>query len=511
MSNKSLKHYENEYDDIIIGSGVGGLTCAAYLSKQGRKVAVFEKQPVPGGYCTSYIRDGFSFAPSVHWLSFCGEDQLVGQTVRELGISDVLKFSVFDPLVRFISKKSDITLSFDIQGMKDKLKALYPDDKKGIDDFFELCARFIKELNAMLEDSLNMVTKFDKMKFGIGYITGKYPIISKVRKVPAFEFLRRYFKNEDLIHLFYIMGPGDAEAEIFPILARIGWAIDKNYYYVSEGNNAKMAEAFALAVTNHGGSIFYNSAIKKIIVENKKAVGVIEATGKVFKAKNIISNIDGRTTYFELLGKDQLPMKFIDRIDEKIPYSSSFAVNLGVDMDLRSMGFKGESITYMPSDKLEDISGSDPSKCKIVIQFRSLRDPSLAPHGKHTVMITARIPYDYKNVWTTNGFDVRSESYYKLKDEVADQLIKSAENIIPELSKHIIVKDIATPLTFERYTGNYQGAIMGWQEKTISLPKLPVKSLYQVGHWTFPGGSINRVIACGRNAAKKILNNSTKL
>jgi phytoene dehydrogenase-like protein len=203
--------------------------------------------------------------------------------------------------------------------------------------------------------------------------------------------------------------------------------------------------------------------------------------------------------------KENLSQRIIKKIEEKKPYSSSFVVNLGVDMDLKGMGFSGESITYMPSDKLEDISGSDPAKCKIVIQFRSLRDSSLAPQGKHIVMITARIPYDYKNVWTTGGSGIRGADYYKLKNDVADQLIKSAENIIPELSKHIIVKDIATPLTFERFTGNYQGAIMGWQERTISLPQLPVKNLYQVGHWTFPGGSINRVIASGRNVSQKII------
>lgn len=492
-----------EYDDIIIGGGIAGLTCAGYLAKAGRKVAVFEKSAKPGGCCSSFMKEGFSFAPSVHWLSFCREDQVIGKAVKDLGVSDVVQFAYFNPLVRFIDEKSDITLSFDIPGMKQQLKKLYPEDSKGIDDFFETCAEFIKELNAMLEDSLSMVTSFDRLKFGIKFLSGKYKVAMKNRKVPANQFLRRYFTNENLIKIFYNMGPGDANAEIFPILARVGWAIDKNYYYIKEGNNIRLAEAFAAGVTRNGGEIIYNCEIKKILIENKKVVGIMDQNNNLYHAKNIISDIDGRTTYFKLIGKENLSPKFFKVIENKQPYSSSFAVNLGTDLELEKMGFSGESITYIPTNKPEDIN--DPATCKIVIQFRSLRDRTLAPEGKHVVMITARFPYDYKNYWTTGGSGIKGEKYYLLKEEIAAQLIKTAAKIIPGLSEHILVKDVATPLTFENFTGNYQGAIMGWREGNISLPKLPIKNFYQVGHWTFPGGSMNRVIACGRNGAKIIL------
>ncbi len=284
------------------------------------------------------------------------------------------------------------------------------------------------------------------------------------------------------------MGPGDQDAEILPILARIGWAIDKNYYYIKEGNNNRLADAFAYAVTKHGGSIFYDNSIEKILVKDNRAIGVIDSKGRAFYGQNIISNIDALTTYFKLVGKENLTNKFVKSLEKRKPYSSSFAVNLGVDMDLAKLGFSGESITFLPSNKIEDISGYDPDKCKITIQFRSLRDKTLAPSGKNTVMITARLPYDYQNIWTTGGTGIRGQSYYDLKNKIADRLIASAEKLIPGLSQNILVKDIATPLTFERFTGNNRGAIMGWQEMNISLPKLPVACLYQVGHWNFPGG-----------------------
>ncbi len=196
----------NEYDDIIIGSGIGGMTCAAYLARANRKVAIFEKQSRPGGCCVSYMREGFSFAPSVHWLSFCGENQLVTNVVKELGIADRVQFAVFDPLVRFVSETNDITLSFDIEKMKDTLKSLYPNERKGIDSFFKLSAELINELNVMLEQTLQMISTFDRVKFGIQYITGKYKITAKIKNKLAEEVLRSYFRDENLIHLFYSHG-----------------------------------------------------------------------------------------------------------------------------------------------------------------------------------------------------------------------------------------------------------------------------------------------------------------
>ncbi|MDH7500815.1 MAG: FAD-dependent oxidoreductase, partial [candidate division NC10 bacterium] len=97
------------------------------------------------------------------------------------------------------------------------------------------------------------------------------------------------------------------------------------------------------------------------------------------------------------------------------------------------------------------------------------------------------------------------------KEEVANRLIQIAEKIIPGLSQHIRVREISTPLTLERYTGNFEGAAYGWEQSPDQAgprrlsPRTPIENLYLTGHWTYPGGGVASVAVSGRMVAQEIL------
>jgi prolycopene isomerase len=125
-----------------------------------------------------------------------------------------------------------------------------------------------------------------------------------------------------------------------------------------------------------------------------------------------------------------------------------------------------------------------------------------------TVQIMTPFPYNYMDYWKREKDGTRGMEYTELKEALADKLIASAEKIIPQLSKHIVYKDIATPLTYERYTLNSEGASHGWfpaPGAKMRSQKTPFKNLFQAGHWTFPGPGIFAVALSGRNAAKLVL------
>ena len=110
--------------------------------------------------------------------------------------------------------------------------------------------------------------------------------------------------------------------------------------------------------------------------------------------------------------------------------------------------------------------------------------------------------------WKKQKDGTCGEEYLQLKEAVADKLIASAEKIIPGLTNHIVIKDIATPLTFERYTLNSYGASMGWFPAPgggMRSQRTPIRNLYQASAWTFPGASIYAVVPSGRNAAQLVL------
>ena len=140
----------------------------------------------------------------------------------------------------------------------------------------------------------------------------------------------------------------------------------------------------------------------------------------------------------------------------------------------------------------------------------SIKNPMLAPMGKHTVAISAFVPYEF----FIDGDEV-SPHYTEIKEEIAQNIIDIAEKVIPGLSSHIMVRDASTPVTYERITLNTHGASMGWylsakEFSRIRSQKTPIVNLYQAGHWTFPGGGIPMVILSGIYAAKLVLKSMKK-
>jgi len=127
------------------------------------------------------------------------------------------------------------------------------------------------------------------------------------------------------------------------------------------------------------------------------------------------------------------------------------------------------------------------------ILINSNADPSLAPKGKTTVtLITFANYHDFPERGT--------KEYLQKKKEFTEKLIKKAEKIIPDLSKHITIQDAATPKTFERYTSMPEGAIYAFDQSIgVKRPyfKTPIKGLYLAGASTFPGGGIEAVVISG--------------
>lgn len=479
-----MKALRSEYDVVVIGAGMGGLTCGAYLAKAGVKVLVCEQHSIPGGYCTSFKKDGFIFETSIHWLNQCGQGGLIYQTLEELGIQDQIEFIQLDPVRRIIGKDYDLTVFLDTQRLEDDLKKMFPAEAESIHQFITDCLALAKSPEVMTQ-----------------YL-GK-------SNQQVFDYL---FKDSKLKLILYAIGFLPQWSVLAPMFS-IGWISEKDYYFPNRGGARALADLFASAFQGYGGDLALKTMATKISIENGKACGVELRSGARIKSKYVVSNADARLTFLKLVGRELLSEEFIKDLLETEICPPAFLVSLGVDMDLGKMGFNGAMITYNPSAELADLSTADPSRCGITIIIYSLRDPSLAPPGKHTVSIGAMLPYDYMDNWKVDKQARRGREYKKLKEQVADQLIASAENIISGLSQHIVCKDTATPLTYERYTLNTRGSIMGWDLTSQNFMKMrpqdtPIKNLYQAGHWVFPGGGIPAVIPSGRLAAELILKES---
>jgi phytoene dehydrogenase-like protein len=267
-----------------------------------------------------------------------------------------------------------------------------------------------------------------------------------------------------------------------------------------EGGSLEFAQAIEKRYLELGGEIHYRSQVERILVEDNKAVGVRLYNNDEYRSQRVISACDGRGTIFNLLRGHYGGQKSKRLFDGHLPIYSQFQVSLGVKRDLSGEPHWKTILLDQP----RVIAGEE----RYSLGIRNYCfDPSLAPKGKSVLIMTLDTTYDYwQRIYGRTIYD-----HEQIQE--ADMLIDLLEEFYPGIKADIEFVDVATPLSYERYTGNWQGSISGWLLTTQTLPMmirgmrntLPgLKDFYMTGQWVEPGGSLPIVAMSGRNIIQQI-------
>jgi phytoene dehydrogenase-like protein len=228
------------------------------------------------------------------------------------------------------------------------------------------------------------------------------------------------------------------------------------------------------------------------------------------------------------LDPGDLPPEYLDRVRQTPAGESAVCVFLATDIPPEDLAVQGCAHFYVAPD-WDGIAAGDRSKpgffarSPVEVSIPCLHDPSLAPEGKSGIIVSALAAYDYADRWGTAG-GPSGATYEALKEEVAAQLIATTEQVIPGLSRRVQFRMVATPLTYERYTWNADGAVCGWTcdprttfhreaPGTASIKASilsPVDRLLLAGHWAFYPGGAPVGILTGRLAAEHIVQSLKK-
>lgn len=476
----------DEYDAIIIGAGIGGLTCGCYLAKAGLKVLIVEQHFKAGGYCTSFKRKGYTFDAAAHYIGGFRKNGPLSIIFRELELDSKVKIIRFDP--------SDIVI--------------FPDYQIYIWNNFN---KTISELQESFQNEAINIDKFFKFLLNSEFAKLYVQLKGKTFK----ELLDLYFNSTQLKSILGIflgnigVSPSKASALASALLFR-EFVVDGGYY--PKGGMQVFSDAFVSRFKELGGEILFGEKAKKIIVENDSVKGIAIDNNNLIPAKVVVSNCDATNTFMNLVGKEFLPSKFIRKIDNLEISPSAFMVYLGLNRNYSEILNNRCSLWCSLSNNLnvEETLYSDLNRQHkpysedfVFCVIPTSHDPSLAPQNNDVVTLIVPAKITDNNFWQENKYNV------------ADELISKAENIMPGLSKAISVREIATPLTFNRYTSNKNGASYGWAYSLSQIDKetmpaiTPLKGLYLSGHWVTQGighGGVSTVAYCGKNVAKTIIN-----
>lgn len=501
---------ENTFDVIVVGAGLGGLSCGATLSKYGKKVLVIEKHDKVGGYGTAFTRLGYKFDVSLHNIGPINSS--IAKIFEDLELTKKVEYIPFNNFQRVIFPKHDIVIPKGIDNFIKLLSELFPEEKEGIKELLSEIKYIRKGFDEFEELSLggNPEEMINPM------MAVQYPQFVELVYVTFKELMERYIKNEELkgivANLWWYFGL--PPSKVASILYSVPSA---NYFehgggYI-KGTSQNLSDSLAEIILSNHGKIILNCEVKKILIDEGKAKGVLTDQGEIFYGDLIISNAGAKNTFLRLVDKEMVKKRYIKKVEEQEISLSAVQLYLGLDCSLEELGIKDHSFTvfftYDHDENFNYIMNGEYDKTFFSCTCYTLFDKTLAPENKGIINIFS---LDHIKNWE----NLTPSEYQKKKKEVTEIIIKKVEKFIPDLSKHIVVKELGTPKTMFRYTFNPEGSIYGpsqiVEQSGVNRlqPFTPVKGLFIVGSSIYPGGGYPSVISSGYKTAKMILYQESK-
>jgi len=518
------------YDAIVVGGGHNGLVSAAYLAKAGKRVLVLEKRHILGGAAvTEEINPGYKYSVCSYVVSLLRPEIVRDLELPKHGLQILPLESTFTPL-----PNDDYLVRWsDHDATRREIYRHSPRDADAYDDFGKLMYQLavaVKPILAMIPPDPTSMSPKDLMGFlklgkhfrGLGH--EQFQALHKLMTMSSADYLDEWFETPALKATMSASGiigtflgprsPGTAYVLLHHYMGELDGAM--RAWGFAKGGTGSVSESIASAARINGAEIQTNAGVEKVTVRGGRATGVVLEDGREFTAGAVISGLDPKRTFLDLVDERQLPEDFIREIQRFKIRGSSGKVNLSLD-ELPNFTSKpgigplhkgavsiSPDVDYLERAYDEAKYGDFSSRPYMDIIMPSMIDPDMAPPGKHVMSIFVQYaPSDLRGGWDES----KREAF---GDAVVDTLSQYAPNL-PNVVTH---RQVMTPWDIDREMGLTNGNIFHGE---LTLHQLfcmrptvgsadfttPLKGYYQAGSGTHPGGGVTG--ASGRLAALRVL------
>jgi phytoene desaturase len=484
------------YDALICGAGAGGLSAAVSLANKGARVLVLEKSSRFGGLCSTIERSGYRFDTGAMLVLL---PNVYRRVFSELGleIDEVLSLLPVDPVKRLrFDDGTEISLHLSQEETEASIGRISARDARNLrrfwvrlgavgDNLFE--SMLLSENQSWLD-----VLSWPLVRHGAWFARSMGQVVDA--------YFEDHRVRAAMLHSVIYLGLAPREAW-GPLAGYAAAELDPGPYY-PKGGMGSITAALSQALQERGGEIRLGSGVQRILLEGRRAIGVVLDDGEEIRAKAVLSNIDAIVTYRDLVGVDHLPKRFVRRLGRYKRNIAGMTVKLGVRGRYDLSCLTGLSWPRARMDQIfdEHRHGSRlPEKICPQIFCPSISDPDMAPEGAQSITLyEAPVPYRIDGA----GWDAE-------RDGFRDRMISAAQEVfLPELESRIEFMEALCPTDFQRHYHVPEGGILGLD---ISLSQMGafrpknrsevVDGLYLAGQSAHPMHGVPSVLASGLTAA----------
>ena len=479
------------YDAIIIGSGLGSMTCGAILAKAGKKILMLEKHYVAGGFTHVFKRKEYEWDVGIHYVGDVHQDFTLMSILFDYITDHQLKWQEMDEVYdRVVLGQNVYDFKAGKENFIEMLYERFPGEENAIDEYIKaVYAATGSNKKFFQERALPTILS----KLVGGFLTKNY---YKWSDRTTKDVLDSLTDNEELKAVLagqygdHGLPPGQSSFAIQSV-------VNKHYWKGGAfpvGGCQRIAETIIPVIEKAGGAVAVRAGVEKVIVEKGRAVGVLMEDGTRVDAPIIISGAGYLNSMGNLLEKDVQEAIGFDPDKGVPPSTSHICLYIGLKHNLRELGIGNTNYWVYPhNDHDRGVKEylEDPSKPFPVtyISFPSLKDPEWDERypGKSTIEMITLAPYKWFEKWEDERWKHRGEDYEAYKEELSQRLLKELYKQFPQLEGKIDYYELSTPLSTKHFVHYDKGEIYGLDHTPARFrmpelrPKTPIKNYYLTG------------------------------
>ena len=453
----------NEFDVIVIGSGMGGMTTATALSRLGHKVLLIEQARTIGGLTHAFSRNGFTWDVGLHYCGTFGHDQPAGRILDWLS-GGTIEFrsvgTVYDTL--HFPHGFEIPVARPAAAYKMELKDRFPDNSAEIDAYFEAlqsaeaAVRMVAAERSMPEPfrSAHRWWNGEKIQRWCGRTTD--------------QVTREIVSNPKLAAILSAQwgtyGGRPKEASFAVHATVTSHYLDGAGYPV--GGAGAIAKGLVPVIEANGGSARAATPVSAILIEDGTAVGVRTGSGEEFRAPNIVSAAGAGETVKRLLPKAIGKQDWANEIAGFKPSICHFAIFLGFEGDISRLGATRSNHWFYESWDTNDSvwrATDDGLPPTMFVSFPSLKDPAHdpGPSKRHTGEMLVWADWSLVAGFADGGAEARPVDWAAFKQDVEARMMAFFAEKFPALAPLVVYRELGTPLATASFTGHEKGGFYG--------------------------------------------------